>query len=444
MPVQVQEPVRPIQQPGRLPANSITPEVKAAHEALAQHLRGLDLSAIPELTAPPKVDLVSLAGLQQRRQLAESANAAQLDAKAAPFANIRELDTLLRATGQGGTAKCTRALLEELGAVTKILEAADPAKLNDEVERKAFAKQLEPHKQLIDGVVKTLATVHGYFLDQSISSLGYTIIPVDAVIEVETKHAPLHACVVGVGGNRGPRAFLGQAYSSGFAVIDSSKLEPGISLSRVLANELGHVNLSFNGGITADTALPDGGLKPPALPAHLARLPEPLAKAVQQNARPKSVAEVHELESDVWSTKVQLEDIDRILEYGVLYELDAPGIVFSAKFSSQYRLSSQLAFSALLASYVNDGKVNDFIPKINALQEITRQQRAIGKQIRDTDDEAKIDELNAQRFELHEKLNKSVKQLVSELPDQYRKEVRSLLEHYADSYLEQLKAGKSK
>ena len=444
MPTQIFGTARPNQQPATLPAAPVPAELETAYAALGQQIRSLDLRAIPEITSAPKVELVPLGTLQQRRQLAERANAVQRDPKASQYANIQELDARLRATGQMDIAKCTGALLEALNGMTDLMKTVDLSLIDTEAEREVLAKRLEPHKLAHDEMLKTLAIEHGYFLDLRKQTLTYTVVPVDAVLEVTSGQALLRACIVGVGGKREPDRSGGQAYQSGFAVIDSSKLRPGISMSRMLANEFGHLNLNLNRGITSDTPLPATPLTPPVLPAHFAALPKEIAESLLLLAKPRLVAEVHELESDVWSSKVELQDIDRIVENGIMCELTGTKDLDPRAPLATYRLSSQLALGALFASYANDGKSEIFTSKIEKLHSIIHELEDLRNQAQSVTDNAKLDSIREQSLERFSTLMKSTKQVVSEVPDSYRKQIREQLEYFADAYIEQLTAGIAK
>lgn len=446
MPIQVQENLQvqenraaPQANPA-LPQIPIPKELRDSYAVLNEHLRGLDLSAIPEIVGPPQVELAPLPVIQQRRILAQNANNAQRDFRANPLTSVEELDKLLRSSGQVGAAKVTHSLLRELRELLKQIETTDPSTLSDKDNLAAVKQQFNERKQHIDQMIRTLATVHGFFLDRGSNNHLYTVVPVDGLIRASTKKADLQTCVLGVGQARNGNSFQGQAFSSGFAVIDSSKLSEEFSLSRVLANELAHVHLNFNEGITGDSALPEN-LPVPALPEHFSNSPKALAELVTQNAKPQSLAEIHELISDTWSTKVELADIDRILEYGITYELD-PSLRLASKYSSQYRLSSQLTFSAVLASHIRDGKGGEFAAKIGELQDFMKRLDELSDKLPTLDDRESRENARKQIKEISDDFASKVKQVTRDIPDQYRQEAREVLQYYADSYLEQLRRAK--
>ena len=271
------------------PATGLDPAIAKRYQEMKSLLAGIELAPLKEVTGSPHISYYADDIIRQRSMVASLVNSSK-------DTELTERLKLLATSLESGA--------DRAGAikVKQCIEIFDQLKLLGEKQlaTEEAAKTVRPLRERLGVLLKSIAVEHGYHIDFHSHVGGSTIVPVDAVVSVPIGKSSYQAVVVGAAGRR-DRSLAGEAVAEEYAVLFPTALMGSNNISSVLANELGHLFLSNQLGVSTWSDFKAENFSLPQVPKGV---PEVAKKLFSSDAlKPRSVTEVHELFSDSWSTR---------------------------------------------------------------------------------------------------------------------------------------------
>jgi hypothetical protein len=420
----------------------------------------IDLSKLEYISGPATSQIASPSELAARIALCDTFNESQGDAaETSRSARLRALDAHLSQTL--GTAEVSGVISKLIAIDIELEQLSSTAQSIKEADRTLIRLFLERADK-----EDTLASRFGVVLTRE-----GTLVPVVATIHQPSSRHPLIAHVVRYPEEQHDQKPTGQTDAGGFIIINLDRFLQtstiSTSLTGIAANEFDSQIRARDGSfLELLLAGKMDQLKPVKPPPVF----NPALASLYEGVMPVTPGEISELSSDAASTKVDRQDVSRIISNSIHHVLaslvrkslgySTPPLVrelVESRFQPvhNYALSEKLSVITLMCCYQSDGRIpeaksflddaqKDADRLVQLFSRISKVQKQIDRTL-EAGDGAKLDQLVEKMKKLLLEgqeaileVNSRAEQIARDIPEAHRETISYVLQHYTDAFLQQV------